>query len=151
MKRLNVVRFFIFTATVVGAWGLLSLGASESAAQLQVGQVAVRDYEARISQDVEDTLATDTLRNDAADAVPDEVRRDPDAEQAAFMELNEVLETVAGGVIDVNAPAPEFLPPDQVVATTDTTAASGDSRVCRTAAHPHSAPPAHASAYQVRS
>ena len=30
MRRLNVVRFFIFLATVVGAWGLLSLGGSEN-------------------------------------------------------------------------------------------------------------------------
>jgi hypothetical protein len=121
MKRLNVVRFFIFLATVVGAWGLLSLGGSESALQLEVGQVAGRDYEARIARDVEDTLATEQLRQEAADAVPDEVRQDPDAEQAAFMELNEVLAAVAAGVIDPTAIAPEFVAPDQVPVTTATT------------------------------
>ena len=121
MKRLNVVRFFIFLATVVGAWGLLSLGGSESAAQMEVGQVAKRDYEARISRDVEDTIATEQLKQEAAEAVPDEVRQDPDAEQAAFMELNEVLAAVAAGVLDPTAIAPEFVPPDQVAVTTATT------------------------------
>jgi putative nucleotidyltransferase with HDIG domain len=121
MNRLNLIRTFIFLATTVGAWGLLSMGGSDSALQLEVGQVATRDYEARFSRDVENTLATEELLSQAADAVPDEVRQDPDAEETAFMELNEVIGAVTAGVIDPDALQPELLRPDQVPVTTDTT------------------------------
>ncbi|MGH8928388.1 MAG: hypothetical protein ACRDWH_08560, partial [Acidimicrobiia bacterium] len=123
MKRLSVIRLFIFLATTVGAWGILSLGGSESNL-LVAGQVAARTYNARISAEVEDEEATNALRQQAAAAVPDERRQDENAEEAAFSELNEVLEVVAAGALDPAAPVPLLVPPDQVPATTIATTAT---------------------------
>lgn len=125
MKRLNVVRFFIFLATVVGAWGLLSLGGSENTG-LVAGQIAIRDYDARYVNTVVDQVETQKLQDEAAAAVDDVLRQDANAENAAFGQLNEVLAAVSESTIDVTAPVPVLDEPDLVPATTDTTAASED-------------------------
>lgn len=132
MKRINLVRFFIFLATTVGAWGLLALGGPESTLLVDVGQVATRDYEARFSRDIEDTVATQSQRQQAADLVEDELRQDVNSETAAFDELNAVLAGIAAGAFDPTAPIPSLLLPDQVSPTSETTGAS-DSTVTTTA------------------
>ena len=125
MKRLNVVRFFIFLATVVGAWGLLSLGGSESAG-LAVGEIASRDYEARFANTVVDQVETERLQDEAAAEVEDVLRQDANAENAAFGQLNELLAAVTESVVDLTAPVPVLDEPDLVAATTDTTEATED-------------------------
>jgi hypothetical protein len=122
MKRLNVVRFFIFLATVVGAWGLLSLGASENTG-LEAGQIASRDYEARYANTVIDQVETEKLQDEAAAEVEDVLRQDANAENAAFGQLNELLAAVTESAIDLTAPVPVLDEPDLVPATTDTTEA----------------------------
>ena len=125
MRRLNVVRFFIFLATVVGAWGLLSLGGSESAG-LAVGEIASRDYEARFANTVVDQVETKRLQDEASAEVEDVLRQDANAENAAFGQLNELLAAVTESVVDLTAPVPVLDEPDLVPATTDTTEASED-------------------------
>lgn len=124
MKRLGVVRLVIFLATTLGAWGLLSLGGTETTS-LEPGQLAGRDYQARRPAEVEDVVATNQRRDEAANAVADEFSNDPDAVEAAVTDLNDVLASVVAGVVDPSLPVPAFVPPDAAV-TSDTTAdASG--------------------------
>lgn len=128
MRRLNLVRLFIFLATTVGAWGLLSLGGTETTS-LEPGQIASRDYEARRPASVEDVVATDQLRDEAAAAVPDEFSNDSGAVEAAVTDLNDVLASVVSGVLDPLLPVPEFVPPDAAVTTETTADASGTTGV----------------------
>ncbi|MGQ0848588.1 MAG: HD family phosphohydrolase [Actinomycetota bacterium] len=130
MKRTHVVRAFIFLATTVGSWGLLSVGASEQPI-IEVGQVAARDYEARFANEVIDQVATEDRRQAAADAVPNQLRQDTTAEQAAIDEINEVLATLMAGVIDTTAPIPLLNTPDQVTPSTE--AGNGGSSTTGTA------------------
>ncbi|HEY7563686.1 MAG TPA: hypothetical protein VIA81_02050, partial [Acidimicrobiia bacterium] len=121
MKRLNLLRLFIFLATTVGAWGLLSLGASDGT-PLEPGQLASRDYEARQAASVINVEATELLRDEAAAAVEDVYTNDTEAVEAAVMDLNGVLASVVDGVADASLPAPEYLVPD-AAAPPETTAA----------------------------
>ena len=123
MRRLNVIRFLIFLATVVGAWGLLSLGGSETT-DLAAGQIASRDYEARYANTVIDQVETEKLQEEAAAEVEDVLRQDANAENASFNQLNEVLAAVTEFAIDENAAPPILIEPDVVPATTETTAAA---------------------------
>lgn len=124
MKRINLVRLFIFLATTVGAWGLLSLGSSENTILIDVGQVATRDYEARSPKDIEDTVATESQRQQAADLVEDELRQDINSETAAFNEMNEVLGAITAGALDPTAPIPSLVLPELVPVSSETTVAS---------------------------
>jgi putative nucleotidyltransferase with HDIG domain len=125
MRRLNLIRFLIFLATVVGAWGLLSLGGSETT-DLAAGQIASRDYEARYANTVIDQVETEKLQQEAAAEVEDVLRQDANAENAAFNQLNELLAAVTEFAIDESAAPPTLIEPDVVPATTDTTAAAED-------------------------
>lgn len=124
MRRLNLVRLLIFLATTGGAWALLSLGGSENTS-LVPGQLASRDYEARRPASVENVVATNQLRDEAATAVADVFSNDPGAVEAAVTDLNEVLASVVNGVMDPALPVPSFVIPDAVVTTETTSDASG--------------------------
>jgi len=124
MKRLNVVRFFIFLATTVGAWGLLSLGESETI-DLAAGQIASRDYVARYANTVVDRIETEKLQEEAAADVDDVLRQDANAENASFGQLNELLASVTESAIDETAPVPVLVEPEVVApTTTETTGAT---------------------------
>ena len=120
MRRINIIRSLIFLATVVGAWGLLSLGGSEPTG-LAAGQIAGRDYEARYANTVVDQVETQKLQSEAAAGVEDVLRQDSNAENAAFTQLNELLAAVTESVIDEGAAVPVLDEPEVVPATTETT------------------------------
>lgn len=118
MNRKNVIRFAILVATSVGAWMMLSLGGNELTALLP-GQLAPRDYDARIAAQVVDEQATASDEDEAEAAVLDQLSRDEGAEQAGIAVIEEIIQTAASGVLDPDLPAPALIVPDQ---TSDTTA-----------------------------
>jgi len=113
MNRVNAIRLAIFTATVVGAWTMLSLGGSELAS-LEPGQLATRDYVARVDADVVDEDATAQKRDEAEDAVNDILSRDESAEQAAFADIEAIMQATITGVMDSTAVVPSLTLPDLI-------------------------------------
>ena len=117
MNRTNLVRAFIFLATTVGAWALLSLSTGDPTG-FAVDGLAARDYVARSPAEVVDEAATETNRQAAADAVPTQLFRDESAEEGGFADIESILSAVLLGVVDQTAPVPGLRLPEQVTATT---------------------------------
>ncbi len=117
MNRASVIRGAILLATSVGAWMMLSLGGNELTALLP-GQLAPRDYDARVAAQVVDELATATNRDEAEAAVPDQLSRDEGAEQAGIAVIEEIIQNAASGVLDPALPVPALVLPAQTVETT---------------------------------
>ena len=69
ISRPTVIRTAIFLATVVAAWGVLSLGTSESPPELIVGRPAPATFIAENDATVVDSEAVDALRQQARDEV----------------------------------------------------------------------------------
>ena len=77
MQRPTIVRGAIFLATVVAAWGVLSLGPTTVDETLVVGELAQRTYTAEREAEVENTAATEAAKEEAWNAMPDLFRRVP--------------------------------------------------------------------------
>jgi cyclic-di-AMP phosphodiesterase PgpH len=69
MPRPTLVRLATFVATVVAAWGVLSLGTASSDPELAVGALAPQDFVAQRSAPVVDTEETERLEQEASDSV----------------------------------------------------------------------------------
>ena len=106
MQRPTLVRLATFLATLVAAWGVLSLGTSSADESLEVGALAEREYKAQRAADVEDTEATQAARDEAAAAVPDEYRIHPEVQDAVVMNIDAVFDDLEGTVIAVAPPVP---------------------------------------------
>ncbi len=117
MNRANLIRGAILLATSVGAWMMLSLGGNELTALLP-GQLAPRDYDARVAAQVVDEVATAANRDEAEAAVPDQLSRDEGAEQAGIAVIEEIIQTAVSGVLDPALPVPALVLPAQTVETT---------------------------------
>ena len=119
MNRSNLVRLAIFLATSIGAWVMLSLGGGDLAA-LEPSQLAPRDYDARVANEVEDTLATESARIAAENQVQDQLSLDEGAEAAGIADIETIIDATISGVMDASAPVPILNIPTP---TTDTTVA----------------------------
>jgi putative nucleotidyltransferase with HDIG domain len=69
MPRPSLVRLATFVATVVAAWGILSLGAVSADPELVLGAPASQEYRAQRTGTVVDTVETEQLRQEARDSV----------------------------------------------------------------------------------
>ena len=69
ITRPTIVRLAIFLATVVAAWGVLSMGTSASEPQLEAGQAAPRTFRAENPGPVVNDAAVEELRQEAREEV----------------------------------------------------------------------------------
>ncbi len=126
ISRPTVVRLAIFLATVVAAWGVLSLGTAASEPELMVGQPAAREYEAENPATVEDKTATEAERELARESVEPVRESDPEIEASVEASINEVFDETEALVI-ADDPVPSVTTvPTLPTTTTTTTQASGD-------------------------
>ena len=120
--RLTVVRLAVFLATVVAAWGILSLGAATADPQLEVGDPAPQRYEAQRSEIVVDTVETERLKQEARDSVPPVQRVHPEIEAEVIDQISAVFDDVEALVVadapDTPPPPPPPELPDPAPATT---------------------------------
>jgi len=113
MQRPTLVRIATFFATVVAAWGVLSLGGgAEEFDDLTPGQVAEQDFFAEMSRTVLDTEAT-TAQIDAARADVDPIlRTDTEVQTAVEEQINQLFDDIQGVVASPVEPTTETtLPP----------------------------------------
>lgn len=125
MERPALVRFAIFLATIVAAWGVLSLGSTSSSTVLEVGDPADRRYEAERAATVVDTEATEALQQQARDAVEPIQKIHPEIEAEVISQVESVFDGVEAMVVgDINdVPVPDI---PELPTTTSTTAATAD-------------------------
>lgn len=125
MYRPTIVRMSIFLATVVASWGVLSLGSTETAANLMAGTVASQTYSAGKAAEVEDTQATAIDEQEARDAVEPIKERNSETETVVQEKINAVFfDTESLVVGDTNARSPS--PPPELPESSVTTTAPGD-------------------------
>ncbi|MGH8950728.1 MAG: hypothetical protein ACRDX9_04825, partial [Acidimicrobiia bacterium] len=113
MEQRTLVRIATFFATVVAAWGVLSLGGGAAEFDdLEPGQVAEQDYFAELSRTVLDTEAT-TAQIEAARAEVDPIlRTDTEVQTAVEDQVNELFDDIRGAVARSVEPTTETtIPP----------------------------------------
>lgn len=125
MKRSTLVRLATFLATAVAVWGVLSLFGDSGQSNLEVGELAPRQYTAQRAAPVEDTAETERLRQEARDGVPPERADNLEIEQQVQTDVASLFDAVEASII---GEAPEqganpTLPPAPP-STTDPTATS---------------------------
>ncbi len=126
MPRPTLVRLATFVATVVAAWGVLSLGGGSAEPELSVGELAPREYRAQIPGTVTDTVETEALRQEARESVPPIEQINEQIESTVNTNVTDVFDDVQGLVIGdpLEPPAPqatEAPPTTASEATTETT------------------------------
>jgi putative nucleotidyltransferase with HDIG domain len=126
MPRPTLVRVATFVATVVAAWGVLSLGTGGTDPELVVGAPAPREYRAQRAAPVIDTVETEIQRQEARDAVEPIEQINEQIETTVNRDVTAVFDDVQGLVIGepVDPPAPsatEVPAPPPVEETTETT------------------------------
>ncbi len=121
MPRPTLVRLAIFLATVVAAWGVLSLGTGNVDSALVVGEPAAREYRAQRQGTVVDTVETERLEQEARESVEPIERVNEQIESTVNSQVNAVFDDVQALAIGdtVAPPDPEFTPEE----TTTTLAA----------------------------
>lgn len=90
--RPTVVRLATFLATVVAAWGVLSLGTAATEDELAVGQTAPRTFYAERDATVIDEGAVDDLREQARADVVAVRESDPEIEASVEASINSVFD-----------------------------------------------------------
>jgi putative nucleotidyltransferase with HDIG domain len=126
MPRPTLVRVATFVATVVAAWGVLSLGTGGTDPELVVGAPAPREYRAERAAPVIDTVETEIQRQEARDAVEPIEQINEQIETTVNRDVTAVFDDVQGLVIGdpVDPPVPaatEVPAPPPVEETTETT------------------------------
>jgi putative nucleotidyltransferase with HDIG domain len=126
MARPTLVRVATFVATVVAAWGVLSLGTGATDPELVVGAPAPREYRAQRPGEVIDTVETESLRQEARDSVEPIERINEQIETTVNRDVTSVFDAVqaqvVGDPVDVPAPAATEAPtPPPAEETTETT------------------------------
>ena len=124
MQRPALVRISIFLATVVAAWGVLSLGSGEAEAENIVGMPAPQTFTAAREEDVEDVQATEQAQQEARDAVLPIKETNPEIEAAVLNSIDSVFDDVEVSVVGVAPARSPSPPPDLPEAPTATTSAS---------------------------
>ena len=117
MQRPTIVRGAIFLATVVAAWGVLSLGTTTVDETIVVGELAQRTYTAEHEAEVEDTAATEAAKEDAWDSVPDEFRVSAEVQDAVRADINGVFDDLEASVLIVPLPTTPTTVPEETVTT----------------------------------
>jgi putative nucleotidyltransferase with HDIG domain len=120
MDRPVVVRIATFLATVVAAWGILSVGSSAAAPNLEVGDPAPLTYNAQRSASVVDTVETDRLKQEARDSVDPIFVVHPEIEADVIDQVNSVFDATELLVIGEPPESPPTTLPDPT-STTSTT------------------------------
>jgi putative nucleotidyltransferase with HDIG domain len=122
VPRPTLIRLATFVATVVAAWGVLSLGTSSSDLDLTVGALAPDDFVAQSSAPVEDTDETERLRQEARDAVVPIREVNIETESQVRTQVNALFDDVAALAIgDAVATTPTTLPESSTTTTEATT------------------------------
>jgi len=132
MTRITSTRIGIFVFTTVAAWAILSFGGSGTSGLVE-GNIATRNYNARSERTLEDTAATASEQEARRQEVEDQYRLEPNAQEEAFTELQELINAVRVGAIDVAAPAPMLAVPEVVEGEQDTTTTTSDEVTSTTA------------------
>jgi putative nucleotidyltransferase with HDIG domain len=128
MPRPTLVRIATFVATVVAAWGVLSLGTGSADPDLVVGAPAPRDYRAQRPNSVIDVAETERLKQEARDSVDPIEQINEQIESTVNQKVTAVFDDVQSLVIgdQVDPPAPSATEAPTTTAaeeTTETTAA----------------------------
>jgi putative nucleotidyltransferase with HDIG domain len=124
MPRPTLVRLAIFVATVVAAWGVLSLGTATSDPELKVGALAPQDYVAKKSAEVIDTVETERLKQEAENSVEPIREVNIETETEVKEQINALFDDVAVLAIgDEPTTAPTTIP--EATETTEATEETG--------------------------
>lgn len=118
MGRPTLVRVTIFLATVVAAWGILSLGTSASEPELTVGEPALRRYVVEEPATVVDVAATQELEDQARESVEPIRESDPEIESSVITTINELFSDVQALVIGEEPSSPTTTVPELPTTTT---------------------------------
>jgi putative nucleotidyltransferase with HDIG domain len=104
-----LVRVATFLAIVVAAWGVLSLGSTNTDPELVVGAPASREYRAQRAAGVIDTVQTEALREEARASVAPVQRINEQIESTVNTQVSSVFDDVEAVVIGdpVSPPAPD--------------------------------------------
>lgn len=126
MPRPTLVRVATFVATVVAAWGVLSLGTGSTDPELVLGAPAPREYRADRQAQVIDTEETARRQQEARDSVDPIERINEQIETTVNRQVTSVFDDVQalaiGDPIDPPAPAATEAPlPTVAEETTETT------------------------------
>ena len=126
MPRPTLVRLATFVATVVAAWGVLSLGGGSADPELTVGELAPREYRAQIPGTVTDEAETEALRQEARESVPPIEQINEQIESTVNANVTGVFDDVQalaiGDPLEPPAPQATEAPPTTVAEeTTETT------------------------------
>jgi hypothetical protein len=123
MPRPTLVRLATFVATVVAAWGVLSLGGDSTEPGLLLGAPAPQEYRAQIPSEVTDTAETERLRQEAREAVDPIEQINEQIESTVNQQVTAVFDDVQGLVIGdpVDPPAPAATETPPTTATEETT------------------------------
>jgi putative nucleotidyltransferase with HDIG domain len=122
MPRPTLVRLATFVATVVAAWGVLSLGSTDTDPELVVGAPAPREYRAQREATVPDTVETERLEQEARDSVEPAQRINEQIESTVNAQITAVFDDVQALVIGDPVAVPE--PDISETSATTTTEAS---------------------------
>ncbi len=136
MGRPAVVRLAIFLATVVAAWGVLSLGSATTGPQLKVGDPAPQRFEAQRSDTVIDTVETERLKQEKRDSVAPVYRVHPEIEAEVIDQIDAVFNNVEELVVADAPETPPPPPPEEPDSTTSTTQPPAEGETTTTTAIP---------------
>lgn len=99
MPRSAFVRMATFAATVVAAWGVLSLGAEPALSVLEEGDLALQEYIAEKPAEVIDVAATEEAREAARNDVEPVYRIDTSVQNSVQDGITGLFETIQAQVI----------------------------------------------------
>lgn len=110
MPRPTLVRLATFVATVVAAWGVLSLGTGNIDSELVLGAPAPREYRAQRPGEVVDTVMTEAQEQEARDSVEPIEQVNEQIESTVNRQVTDVFDDVQALAIGdaVTPPEPEF-------------------------------------------
>lgn len=156
MRRPSLIRLAVFVATTVAAWGILTFGMEQEAADdLQPGQIATRTYEVVNPGPVVDQEAYERAQEEARSSVQPVTVSRPEIEEEVLADIEGFFADIAAAVErDLEPPEPPVsstttsvpedtttsLPEDTTTSTTDTTVA-GEEETPDTTVPPTTIPP----------
>lgn len=125
MNRQSVIRLVALASTAVLAWTVLTLGfADEAAGGPAVGEVASREYRARVQRDVVDAAATAAAAEAAAAEIEPRLVKDPDRENVVYDKVNSIIAAVRAETQPNDVSVRPVPPTTSTSSTTTTTVGS---------------------------
>jgi hypothetical protein len=107
MPRPTLVRIATFLATVVAAWGVLSLGTERISLDLEEGDLATQPFTAEVTREVVNVAATDAEKEAARNQVEPIYRTDTSVQDSVQDGIRSLFESIQTLVI---GPNPEISP-----------------------------------------